>query len=127
MRLMERSDHPAQAWENMRTRERRPGVGFAVALGAVTAIVPLAIHLFLPVMPAVKSFFGISDALTELSFSVALAAIAVTTLIYGSLSDRYGRRPVLLAGLILFLLGSAVAAFARSIDVFIIGRLIQAI
>jgi len=111
----------------MTPRERRPGVGFAVALGAVTLIVPSAIHLFLPVMPAVKSFFGISDALTELTFSIALGAIAVVTLVYGSLSDRYGRRPVLLGGLALFLVGSAIAALAGSITMLVGGRLIQAI
>ena len=106
---------------------RRPGVGFAASLGAVTLIGPLAIHLFLPVMPAVKSSFGISDALVELTFSVTLAAMAVVTLCYGSLSDRYGRRPVLLAGLALFLLGSAVSALATSVAALVLGRLIQAV
>ncbi len=109
------------------SRERRPGAGFVASLGAVTLIAPLAIHLFLPVMPAVKSAFGISNALTELTFSITLGAMAVVTLIYGSLSDRYGRRPVLLSGLALFLLGSAIAALAGSIAFLILGRLIQAI
>jgi len=107
--------------------ERRPGAGFVASLGAVTLIAPLAIHLFLPVMPAVKSAFGISNALTELTFSITLGAMAVVTLVYGSLSDRYGRRPVLLSGLVLFLLGSAIAAIAGSIAMLITGRLIQAI
>jgi DHA1 family bicyclomycin/chloramphenicol resistance-like MFS transporter len=108
-------------------REGHPGAGFVASLGAVTLIAPLTIHLFLPVMPAVKSFFDISDALTELTFSITLGVIAVVTLVYGSLSDRYGRRPVLLSGLALFLLGSALAALAGSITMLIAGRLIQAI
>src|SRR5579863_7393616 len=107
--------------------ERRLGAGFTLALGAVTMIAPLAIHLFLPVMPAVKSSFGISDALAELTFSITLVAMAVMTLVYGSLSDHYGRRPVLLGGLALFLLGSAIAAVSGSIAALIVGRLIQAI
>ena len=89
------------------------GALFATALGAITLIGPLAIHLFLPVMPAVKTAFAISDAVVELTFSVTLFTMAIVTLFYGSLSDRYGRRPVLLSGLALFVIGSALSAFAR--------------
>ena len=106
---------------------KRPGALFATALGAITLIGPLAIHLFLPVMPAVKSAFAISDAPVELTFSVTLFTMAIVTLFYGSLSDRCGRRPVLLCGLALFVLGSALSAFAGSIAVLIAGRIIQAI
>ena len=106
---------------------RRPGALFATALGAITLIGPLAIHLFLPVMPAVKTAFAISDALVELTFSVTLFTMAIVTLFYGSLSDRYGRRPVLLGGLVLFVLGSALSAFASSVAMLIAGRVIQAI
>jgi DHA1 family bicyclomycin/chloramphenicol resistance-like MFS transporter len=105
----------------------KAGALFATALGAVTLIGPLAIHLFLPVMPAVKSAFAISDALAELTFSITLFTMAIVTLFYGSLSDRYGRRPVLLGGLSLFVIGSALSAFAGSIAMLIAGRIIQAI
>jgi MFS transporter, DHA1 family, multidrug resistance protein len=108
-------------------KNQRPGALFATALGAITLIGPLSIHLFLPVMPAVKSAFGISDALVELTFSVTLFTMAVVTLFYGSLSDRYGRRPVLLAGLTLFVIGSALSAVAGSVAVLIAGRVLQAI
>jgi len=113
------------------TTQRAPiakaGALFAMALGAVTLIGPLSIHLFLPVMPAVKSAFAISDALAELTFSITLFTMAIVTLFYGSLSDRYGRRPVLLGGLTLFVIGSALSAFAGSIAMLIAGRVIQAI
>lgn len=81
----------------------------------------------MPVIPAVKVALGISDALAQLTFSIALFAMAFATLVYGSLSDRYGRRPVLLSGLCLFLVGSAVSAFANSVLTLVLGRLIQAI
>jgi MFS family permease len=89
---------------------------FIGALAAITLIWPLSIHIFLPVMPVVKSVFGISDALAGLSFSVSLFVMAFANLLYGSLSDRYGRRPVLLSGLFLFTLGSAVSAMAQSVS-----------
>jgi MFS transporter, DHA1 family, multidrug resistance protein len=104
-----------------------PSARFAVALAAVTLIGPLAIHLFLPVVPDIKTAFGVSDAVAELSFSITLATMAFATLAYGSLSDRFGRRGVLLSGLGLFLGGSAVSALAGSVAVLIAGRLVQAV
>jgi DHA1 family bicyclomycin/chloramphenicol resistance-like MFS transporter len=106
---------------------QKPGLAFALALASISFIGPLAIHLFMPVIPAVKASLGISDALAQLTFSIALFAMAFATLVYGSLSDRYGRRPMLLSGLCLFLIGSAVAALADSVLMLICGRLIQAI
>src|SRR4051812_361111 len=101
-----------------------PGWRFLGALAAITLIGPLAIHTFLPAMPAVKRVFGISDALAGLTFSVTLFVMAFATLVYGSLSDRYGRRPVLMTGLYVFVLGSALAALAPSIETFIAGRIL---
>jgi DHA1 family bicyclomycin/chloramphenicol resistance-like MFS transporter len=106
---------------------RIPAAGFAVALGAISLIGPLSIHLFFPVMPTVKTVFGMSSALTEFTFSITLATMAFTTLVYGNISDRYGRRPVLLAGLALFVIGSAATAFADSSTTLIAGRLVQAL
>lgn len=104
-----------------------PSTLFLIALVAVTMIGPLSIHLFLPALPLVKAAFGISDGLAQFTFSIALFTMAITTLVYGALSDRYGRRPVLLGGLVLFIAGIALAALAPSVEWFIVGRLIQAI
>jgi DHA1 family bicyclomycin/chloramphenicol resistance-like MFS transporter len=106
---------------------QKPGPAFALALASISLIGPLAVHLFMPVIPAVKAALGISDALAQLTFSIALFAMAFSTLVYGSLSDRYGRRPLLLSGLCLFLIGSAVSALANSVATLVFGRLIQAI
>ena len=83
-----------------------PSRTFALALASIALIGPLAVHLFLPVIPAIKVAFGISEAWAQLTFSAALFGMAFATLFYGALSDRYGRRPVLLSGLFLFLIGS---------------------
>ena len=105
----------------------RPSVAFALALASISFIGPLAVHLFMPAIPAVKAALGLSDALAQLTFSIALFTMAFATLVYGSLSDRFGRRPVLLSGLALFLIGSAVSAAAHSIAALVLGRFIQAI
>lgn len=104
-----------------------PGPLFALALASISLIGPLAVHLFMPVIPAVKAALGLSDALAQLTFSVALFGMALATLVYGTLSDRYGRRPVLLSGLALFLVGSALSAVANSVALLVLGRLVQAI
>jgi len=100
---------------------------FAVCLASIGLISPLAIHLFLPVTPVLKQTFGVSDAQAQMSFSLALLVMALSTLVYGSLSDRYGRRPVLLSGLALFLLGGLIGVLADSMPVLIAGRLVQAV
>ncbi|MCC6473741.1 MAG: MFS transporter, partial [Burkholderiales bacterium] len=106
---------------------RPPDWRFASTLAALTLVGPLAIHLFLPAMPAVKLAFGISDAASGLMLSVTLFVVAFATLAYGSLSDRYGRRPLLLGGLAIFTLGSAISALAPSPELLLAGRAVQAV
>ncbi len=100
---------------------------FIVALAAVTAIGPLAIHFYLPAIPAVKLDFGIDSATAQLAFSVTLLVMSVATLVYGPLSDRLGRRPVMLGGVGLFLAGSVACTLAPDIGTLIGARLLQAI
>jgi DHA1 family bicyclomycin/chloramphenicol resistance-like MFS transporter len=104
-----------------------PGRTFALALASIALIGPLAVHLYLPVIPAIKAALGISDALAQLTFSVSLFGMAFATLFYGSLADRYGRRPVLLSGLGLFLIGSVISALADGVLTLVLGRLVQAV
>ncbi len=100
---------------------------FALSLASIALIGPLAVHAFMPVIPAVKAGLHISDSLAQLTFSIALFGMAAATLVYGSLSDHFGRRPVLLSGLGFFLVGSLASLFADSVTTLVIGRLLQAI
>ena len=108
-------------------RPRIPGRLFAVCLASISLIGPLAVHLFLPVIPAIKASLGLSPAVAQLTFTISLFGMAFATLVYGSLSDRYGRRPVLLSGLALFLIGSTLSAIAETVLLVVLGRLVQAI
>ncbi|MSQ72495.1 MAG: Bcr/CflA family efflux MFS transporter [Betaproteobacteria bacterium] len=107
--------------------QRSPSPVFMLTLVSITLVGTMSIHLFLPVMPEVKKAFDASDALVGATFSLALLVMACSTLFYGSLSDRYGRRPVLIAGLALFCLGSLAAALAASVEALLVGRVVQAL
>jgi DHA1 family bicyclomycin/chloramphenicol resistance-like MFS transporter len=106
---------------------RIPGPLFGLCLGAIAFLGPLAIHIYMPVIPAVKAAFGLSDALAQATFSIAVLGMGVATLAYGSLADRLGRRPVLLSGLVLFLLGSVLSAVAVNVPMLVAGRVVQAL
>jgi len=100
---------------------------FLVVLVGATALGPLAIQIFLPSLPAIQADLQVSGSLAQLVFSLSAGAIAVSMLVYGPVSDRFGRRPTLVAGLILYLIGSLVSTFAPNIAVLIVGRMIQAV
>ena len=71
---------------------RQPGPLFALCLASVALIGPLSIHIYLPMIPAVKEGLALSDALAQLTFSVSMLGLSVSTLFWGALSDRRGRR-----------------------------------
>ena len=83
-----------------------PSRALDLVLAALALLGPFAIHLFFPVIPVIKVDFQLTDALAQLAFSIGVFGMAFSTLAYGAFADRYGRRPVLLIGLALFLLGS---------------------
>lgn len=95
-------------------------------LAAVTATGPLAMQIFVPALPAIAAGFAVPAGVAQLALSLSMVAIALAQLAYGPLADRYGRRPVMLAGMVIFLVGSLLCALAGHIGVLILGRVIQA-
>lgn len=105
---------------------KKTGPLFLTVLAAMTAIAPLSLHMFFPAIPDIKNDFGVSEAIAELTLSVPLFVMAFMTLAYGSLSDRFGRRPVLLGAVALFVIGGLCALVAESIWLLLAGRVLQA-
>jgi DHA1 family bicyclomycin/chloramphenicol resistance-like MFS transporter len=98
-----------------------------LVLGSVTLSGPLAVHFFLPALPLLKQEFGVSSSVAQAAFSVTLFIMALSTLIYGSLSDRFGRLTVLAGGMVVFIVGSTWCVFSDSMISLIMGRVLQAI
>jgi hypothetical protein len=89
--------------------------GFIALLIAVSAVSPLGINMYLPSMPGMARALGVDFTTIQLTLSLYLGAMALGQLIIGPLSDRFGRRPVLLIGLLTFVAGSAICLSAQSI------------
>jgi DHA1 family bicyclomycin/chloramphenicol resistance-like MFS transporter len=85
-----------------------------LVLAGLAMLGPFATDTFLPSFPAIGTHFDVSSVLVQQTLSVYLAAYAFMTLFYGTLSDSFGRRPVILASLLIFAVGSIGAAFAPS-------------
>src|SRR5438067_4327873 len=96
-------------------------------LSAITALAFCALHMVVPALPLLVQVFEDSPARVQLVLSLYLAGIAAGQLVYGPLSDRFGRRPVMIAGLALFLVGTLLCASAWSLAALIVGRLLQAL
>jgi len=88
---------------------------------------PMALNIFIPSMPGMVAVFGTDYGTIQLTLTLYLAGVAVAQLFMGPLSDRFGRRPVLLAGVMVFLAGSLMAALADSVLLLIVGRVVQAV
>ena len=95
-------------------------------LSAVTALAFCALHMVVPALPILVQVFDDSPAHVQLVLSLYLGGIAAGQLIYGPVSDRFGRRPVLIAGLGLFLGGTLLCVSAWSLAALIVGRVLQA-
>lgn len=103
----------------------RPSPPFLL-LVMLTAASPFAMNALLPAMPALARRFHAPYSVIQLTLTLALVAFGVSQLVLGPLSDRLGRRPVMIWGIALFLVGSVISAVATSASVLIAGRVVQA-
>ncbi|WP_168013284.1 Bcr/CflA family multidrug efflux MFS transporter [Halomonas salinarum] len=99
----------------------------ALLVAANTALAPFAIDAYLPAMPALAEAVGASIHHTELSISVFLFGFAIGQLTGGPLSDRVGRKPVLLTGLLVFCLASLAITQVSSLETLWAFRFVQAL
>lgn len=85
------------------------------------------VDLFIPSFPNLIHEFNLSPILVQLTLSMNFLSYCVSSLFVGSMGDRYGRRPIIIGGLVVFIMGSLFCVFATSFPLLVIGRFLQGI
>ncbi len=102
---------------------KTPAIWLLVAL---TGLGPFTMQVLVPSLPAMAADFGASNAAAQSTLTLYLAGVAFGQLLYGPASDQFGRRPVLLGGLVLYMLGTLLCTLAPTIGWLAAGRVVQA-
>lgn len=103
---------------------RHPGVIVLIILGFM--LLPLSTDMYLASLPGMRRYFDVSVPRAQLTLSVFVVGFAISQLAYGPLSDRFGRRPVLLSGIGIYVAATLACLFAQSIEWLIVARFFQA-
>ncbi|WP_028602040.1 multidrug effflux MFS transporter [Ottowia thiooxydans] len=103
------------------------GWPFIFLLAMITALDAMAIDMYLPAFPAVAAEFAVSPGRVQQTLSVFLIGLALGQAVYGPLLDRFGRRKPLLIGLLIFVVGSVLAATASNLEWLLVARFLQAL
>ena len=109
----------------MRTDSYR--IFLLIFLGLLTAFGPFVTDMYLPALPSMVDLFGTNTSMVQLSLTSCMIGLAAGQLLFGPMSDRYGRKPVLLWTLLLFILSTLLCLFSADIYLFVIFRLFQGI
>ncbi|MFJ6552854.1 multidrug effflux MFS transporter [Streptomyces luteogriseus] len=108
-----------------RTPQRRTGLLVTFLLGSLTAVPPLAMDMYLPSLPEVTRSLHAPAATVQLTLTACLAGMALGQLVVGPMSDRWGRRRPLLAGLAVFVVATVLCALAPTVELLVAFRLAQ--
>lgn len=100
-------------------------LAFTALLATLTALGPLSTDMYLPSLPSIGAHFSASSGEAQLTLSAYLFGFAAGLPVYGPLSDRRGRKNVMLVGLVLYGIANALAAAAPSLNLLILARLLQ--
>ncbi|MFI0901261.1 multidrug effflux MFS transporter [Streptomyces sp. NPDC020983] len=106
-------------------RQARVGMLVTLVLGGLTALPPLSMDMYLPALPQVTDALHSTASTVQFTLTACLAGMAVGQLLVGPLSDRFGRRRPLLAGMVVYVLATAVCALAPSAPLLVGFRLVQ--
>ncbi|MET9509012.1 Bcr/CflA family multidrug efflux MFS transporter [Streptomyces flavidovirens] len=104
---------------------RRTSLLVTLVLGGLTALPPLSMDMYLPALPEVTKSLRSPAATVQLTLTACLAGMALGQLVVGPMSDRFGRRKPLLLGMIVYVVATAICAFAPSTELLIAFRLLQ--
>ena len=98
-----------------------------IFIALLSAFVPLSTDLYLPALPGMSAYFGTSAGRINLTLTAFFIFYALGTLVWGPLSDHFGRKPVLVVGMGLYVIASVSCALMWSVDGLVLCRIFQAI
>jgi DHA1 family bicyclomycin/chloramphenicol resistance-like MFS transporter len=107
------------------TMQQQPSRALTLMLAGLTMVGPFAIDAYLPTFFNIANDLQITTGMVQQTLSVYLFAYAIMALFHGTLSDTFGRRPVIFVSLIMFIAGSVGAMFAPSLGFLLVCRIIQ--
>lgn len=102
-------------------------VSVVALIAALVALGPLSTDMYLPALPTMVTFFETNTDQIQLTLSSFLAGFAISQLVYGPLADRFGRKPAIVGGMLLFTLASIGCVYAQSVESLILWRFLQAL
>ena len=105
--------------------KKKIGIFIPATLGMLTAFGPFVTDFYLPVLPEMATFFHTSPALASLSLTTGMIGLAAGQVFIGPLTDKYGRKKILVGSMFLFAVASVLCIFAPNIYVFNLMRLFQ--
>ncbi len=111
----------------MRVSQSQSSPGLVVVLGSLTALAPLSIDAYLPGLPAIEKELLAASGAGAITLSTFFLGLAGAQLVWGTVADRVGRRPPLLAGLLLYTLGSVFCACAPTLPLLAAARFVQGV
>lgn len=107
---------------NFLNRSKPPSIFTLVVIASISV---LSMNMLLPALPSMTDYFETNYSVMQLTVTGYLAMTGLLQIIFGPLSDRYGRRPIILIGLTIFILASFICMFAPNIEIFLLGRILQ--
>lgn len=108
-------------------KKRNSAFFLFVFLGMLTAFGPFVTDMYLPSLPAMADYFSAGASMVQLGLTFSMLGLAAGQILFGPLSDKYGRRKPLLWAMILFLLSTVGCVFAPNIESFVLLRLVQGV
>ena len=103
------------------------GLLLMLILGSIQAIMPISIDLYLPSLPTIANEFNVTAGAVQFTLAIFLIGVGLGQVVYGPLTDKYGRKGPLTVGFCIYILGALACALAPSITVLIAGRFLQAL
>lgn len=107
------------------TRSRR--LELVILLGVLTAFAPLSIDMYLPALPALETYFKATEGAVQLTLAMFIVGFSLGQTLYGPLTDRFGRKPPLYVGMIVYTVSSALCTLAVTVGQLTLLRLLQSL